>query len=101
MSPPFSPHAKHLNAPFSTRTLKLGSVSLWKGHIADRHSPLPIRFNPFFSKFKSGIQLTQIVFDLFNDSLNTAISEFVEYFILFFSFVSRSGRRGLLIWLRT
>ena len=27
------------------------------------------------------------VFDLFNDSLNTAISEFVEYFILFFSFI--------------
>ena len=28
-----------------------------------------------------------IVFDLFNDSLNTAVSEFLEYFILFFSFV--------------
>lgn len=28
-----------------------------------------------------------IVFDLFNDSLNTAISEFMEYIILFFSFV--------------
>lgn len=27
------------------------------------------------------------VFDLFNDSLNTSISEFVEYFILFFSFI--------------
>lgn len=27
------------------------------------------------------------VFDLFNDSLNTAISEFIEYFILFFSFI--------------
>jgi hypothetical protein len=28
-----------------------------------------------------------IVFDLFNDSLNTAISEFVEHIILFFSFI--------------
>jgi len=27
------------------------------------------------------------VFDIFNDSLNTAVSEFVEYFILFFSFI--------------
>lgn len=28
-----------------------------------------------------------VVFDIFNDSLNTAISEFIEYIILFFSFV--------------
>ena len=28
-----------------------------------------------------------IVFDLFNDSLNTAVSEFLEYFIMFFAFV--------------
>jgi hypothetical protein len=28
-----------------------------------------------------------IVFDLFSDSLNTAIAEFVEYVILFFFFI--------------
>lgn len=28
-----------------------------------------------------------VVYDLFSDSLNTAVSEFVEYFILFFSFI--------------
>lgn len=30
---------------------------------------------------------SSIVFDLFSDLLNTSISEFVEYFILFFSFI--------------
>ncbi len=55
------------------------------------YSPeLVLALNDFINSYwvNSVLNYTpSIVFDLFSDSLNTAISEFVEYILLFFSFI--------------
>jgi len=55
------------------------------------HSPeLSLALNDYYLIFFSNPTLSFLpstVFDVFNDNLNLTISEFLEYFILFFSFV--------------